>query len=165
MVTHINSVVAPSTALFRCFMYEIKIIIIRVNMISIVFLLPFFQHVYFMHSIYNVVVVVVEIHFNSIQSSQLTCACDIGVSVPVIAAVYKQVKVSSYIAQYPILRIAQSALHITSLANLFNQTPSQLIWEASSHMLQLMREGCSYTYPPLVYSQVLIYTAEWTGAM
>ena len=58
-------------------------------------------------------------------------------------------KVSSYIAQYPILRIAQSALHITSLADLFNQTPSQLLWEASSHMLQLMREGCSYTYPPL----------------
>ena len=58
-------------------------------------------------------------------------------------------KVSSYIAQYRILRIAQSALHITSLADLFNQTPSQLLWEASSHMLQLMREGCSYTYPPL----------------
>ena len=77
----------------------------------------------------------------------------------------KKVKVSSYIVQYPILRIAQSALHITSLADLFNQTPSQLLWEASSHMLQLMREGCSYTYPPLVYSQVLIYTAEWTGAM
>ena len=57
-------------------------------------------------------------------------------------------KVSSYIAQYPILRIVQSALHITSLADLFNQTPSQLLWEASSHMLQLMREGCSYTYPP-----------------
>ena len=49
-------------------------------------------------------------------------------------------KVRSYIAQYPILRIAQSALHITSLADLFNQTPSQLLWEASSHMLQLMRE-------------------------
>ena len=41
--------------------------------------------------------------------------------------VYQQLnkkKVSSYIAQYPILRIAQSALHITSLADLFNQTPS-----------------------------------------
>ena len=76
-----------------------------------------------------------------------------------------QNKVSSYIAQYPILRTAQSALNITSLADLFNQTPSQLLWEASSHMLQLMREGSSYTYPPLVYSQVLIYTAEWTGAI
>ena len=68
--------------------------------------------------------------------------------------------VSSYIAQYPILRIAQSALHFTSPADLLNQTPSQLLWESSSHMLQLMREGCSYTYPQLVYSQVLIYTAE-----
>ena len=61
----------------------------------------------------------------------------------------KKVKVSSYIAQYPILRIAQSALHFTSLTDLFTQTPSQFLWEASSHMLQLMREGCSYTYPPL----------------
>ena len=58
-------------------------------------------------------------------------------------------KVSSCIAQYQILRIAQSALHFTSLTDLFNQTPSQLLWEVSSHMLQLMREGCLYTYPPL----------------
>ena len=61
----------------------------------------------------------------------------------------KKVKVSSYIAQYLILRIAQSALHFTSLTDLFTQTPSQLLWEASSHMLQLMHEDCSYTYPPL----------------
>ena len=52
------------------------------------------------------------------------------------------------IAQYPVLRTAQSALHFTSLTDLFTQTPSRLLWEASSHMLQLMREGCSYTYPP-----------------
>ena len=58
-------------------------------------------------------------------------------------------KISSYIAQYPILRITQSVLHFISLADLFNQTPSQLLLEASSHMLQLMREGCSYTYDPL----------------
>ena len=62
---------------------------------------------------------------------------------------YKKVKASSYIAQYPVLRTIQSALHFTSLTDLFNQTPSRLLWEASSHMLQLMREGCSYTYPPL----------------
>ena len=61
----------------------------------------------------------------------------------------KRVKASSYIAQYPVLRTAQSALHFTSLTDLFTQTPSRLLWEASSHMLQLMREGCSYTYPPL----------------
>ena len=52
-------------------------------------------------------------------------------------------------AQYPILRIAQSALHFSSPTDLFNQTPSQLLWEASSRMVQLMRGGCSYTYPPL----------------
>ena len=61
----------------------------------------------------------------------------------------KKSKGSSYIAQYPVLRTAQSALHSTSLTDLFTQTPSRLLWEASSHMLQLMREGCSYTYPPL----------------
>ena len=33
--------------------------------------------------------------------------------------------------------------------DLFNQSTSQLLWEASSHMLQLMRDGCSYTYLPL----------------
>ena len=58
----------------------------------------------------------------------------------------RQVKASSYIAQYPVLRTVQSALHFTSL---FTQTPSQLLWEASSHMLQLMHECCSYTYPSL----------------
>ena len=58
-------------------------------------------------------------------------------------------KISSYTAQYSILRIEQRTLHFTSLADLFNQTPSQLLWEASSHMQQLKREGCPYTYPPL----------------
>ena len=61
----------------------------------------------------------------------------------------KQVKASSYIAQYPVLRTVQSALHFTSLTDLFTQTSSRLLWETSSHMLQLMREGCLYTYPPL----------------
>ena len=56
---------------------------------------------------------------------------------------------SNYIAQYPVLRTAQSALYFTSLTDLFTQTPSRLLWEAYSHMLQLMRDGCSYTYPPL----------------
>ena len=39
-------------------------------------------------------------------------------------------KVSSHIAQYPILTIAQSALHFTSLTDLFNQKPSQLLAHA-----------------------------------
>ena len=56
-------------------------------------------------------------------------------------------KVNYYIAQYPVLRTVQSALHFTSLTGLFIQTPSRLLWESSNHMLQLIREGCSYTYP------------------
>ena len=63
--------------------------------------------------------------------------------------VFIQAKASSYTAQYPVLRTIQSAIHFTSLTDLFTQTPSRLLWEASSHMLQLIREGCSYTYPPL----------------
>ena len=61
----------------------------------------------------------------------------------------KKVKAISYIAQYAILRTVQSTLHFTSLTDLFTQTPSRLLWEATSHMLQLMHEGCPYTYPPL----------------
>ena len=55
--------------------------------------------------------------------------------------------------QYPVLRTVQSALHFTSLTDLFTQTPSRLLWEASSHMRQLMRE--SYTYPPLSIARYL----------
>ena len=61
----------------------------------------------------------------------------------------KKVNENTYIAQYPVLRTVQSGLHFTSLTDLFIQTPSRLLWKASSHMLQLMREGCSYAYPPL----------------
>ena len=53
-------------------------------------------------------------------------------------------KVNFYIAQYPNLRNIHSALHFTPLADLFNQTPSQLLLEACSHMLQLIREGNIY---------------------
>jgi len=63
--------------------------------------------------------------------------------------VSKVKKAGSYIAQYPVLGTVQTALHFTSLTDLFTQTPYRLLWEASSRMLQLMREGCSYTYPPL----------------
>ena len=56
---------------------------------------------------------------------------------------------SSYVPQYPVLRTAQSTLHFTSMPDLFNQTPSQLLWQAFSHLLQLIHKGCSYTYPPL----------------
>ena len=40
-------------------------------------------------------------------------------------------KVSSYMAQYPVPRIAQSTLHFTFMTDHFNQTPSRLLWEAS----------------------------------
>ena len=61
-------------------------------------------------------------------------------------------KASSYIAQYPVLRTVQSALHLATLTDLFNQTQSRLLWGASSHMLQLllvMGDGYLYTYSPL----------------
>ena len=58
-------------------------------------------------------------------------------------------KASLYIAQCSVLRTFQSFLHFTFPTDLITRTPSRLLWEASSHMLQLMREGCSYTYPPL----------------
>ena len=74
-------------------------------------------------------------------------------------------KASSYIAQYPVLRTVQSTLHFTFLTDLFTQTPSRLLWEASSHMLQLMRES-SYTYPPLSivrYSFIQLSELEQCG--
>ena len=49
-------------------------------------------------------------------------------------------------------------------ADLFNQTLSQVVWDASSHVLQLMCDGCLYISTN-VYSQVFIYTAECTGTM
>ena len=46
-------------------------------------------------------------------------------------------------------------------ADLFNQIPSQLVWEVSSHTLQLIRDGCSYTYPPLsIASYSIIQPSE-----
>ena len=72
----------------------------------------------------------------------------------------RQVKASSYKTQYPVLRTVQSTLHFTSLTDLFTQTPSRLLWEASSHMLQLMCERLLVHISTTVYSQILIYTAE-----
>ena len=41
------------------------------------------------------------------------------------------------------------SMRFTSLTDQFTQTQSRLLWEAPNHMLQLMREGCSYTFPSL----------------
>ena len=49
------------------------------------------------------------------KEKPLGCDLDVGVS-----GQLKGLKVSSFIAQHTILRIAQSALHFTSLAVLFN---------------------------------------------
>ena len=46
-------------------------------------------------------------------------------------------KASSYIAQYPVLRTFQSALYLTSLTDLFTQTPSRLLWEAFIQLSEL----------------------------
>ena len=61
--------------------------------------------------------------------------------------------------QYPVVRTVQSTLHFTFLTDLFTQTPFRLLWEASSHMLQLMRKG--YTYPPLsIFRYLFIQLSE-----
>ena len=53
--------------------------------------------------------------------------------------------IRSHIAQYPIIRVAQSALYFQySLTDLFNRTPSQLLRETKA-TVQLMREDYSYT--------------------
>ena len=55
-------------------------------------------------------------------------------------------------------------LHVTPLADLFNQTSSQLLWEAPGHTA-INAERLLIQIPNTVYSQVLIHTAECTGAM
>ena len=54
-------------------------------------------------------------------------------------------KVSSYIAQYPVLGTAQSALHTSPLADLFILDFSG----KHSAMLHLLREDYLFKYPPL----------------
>jgi len=83
------------------------------------------------------------------QHNCITIAMNRGTWMCFLTFKKAKVKASSYIAQYPVLSTVQSALHFTSLTDLFTQTPSRLIWEASSHMLQLMHKGCLYTCPPL----------------
>ena len=58
-------------------------------------------------------------------------------------------KANSYITRHPVLRMQSALNFIWTLTDLFTQTPSRILWEASSHMLQLMHGDYSYTYPPL----------------
>ena len=85
----------------------------------------------------------------------------------------KQLKVCSYIVQYPVCWTIQSGLHFTPLADLFIPTPTQLLWEAFSHtaitarrlFIHIFHYCLTHIFPPLsIASQVLIYTAAWTGA-
>ena len=69
-------------------------------------------------------------------------------------------KASSYIAQYPVLRTAQSALHFTSLTDLFNQTPSRLLYESIQPSAAINARRLLVHIAATVYSQVLIYSAE-----
>ena len=68
-----------------------------------------------------------------------------------------KVRVCFYIAQYSVRWTAQSALHFfPSLADQFIPTPTR---KHSSHAA-IARNDYALTFPP--YSQVLIYSAEWT---
>ena len=71
-----------------------------------------------------------------------------------------KVKVSSYIAQYLILRISQSR---PSLADLFNQTSSQLLWEAIQPYAIINARRLLIYISTTVYSQVLMYTKTAQG--
>ena len=60
----------------------------------------------------------------------------------------KNVKVRSYIAQYPVHRTAQSALHFTPWQTCSFQGHLNFSGKHSA-MLQLLREDYSFTFPPL----------------
>ena len=70
MVIHVNNVVAPSIALFRCFMYVLSNDKGKHDKYCTFTL--FFNKWYCMHCLYNVVIVVVEnkFQFNSICHSK-----------------------------------------------------------------------------------------------
>ena len=70
----------------------------------------------------------------------------------IVVFVLFRIKVkSSYIAQYPVLRIAQLTLHFTPW-----QTPSQFLWEAFSHAA-INAWRLFVQISTTVYSQVLIH--------
>ena len=69
-------------------------------------------------------------------------------------------KIRSDIARYQVLRTVQSARHFTSLADVFNRTLSQILLEASSHMLHINARKLVVHISTTVYCQIFIYTAE-----
>ena len=67
--------------------------------------------------------------------------------------------VGSYIAQYPVLSIAQRTLHFTSLTDLFNQTPTQLLCEGSI-VAAIYAQRLLIQISTTVCSQVVMHSAE-----
>ena len=66
--------------------------------------------------------------------------------------------------RYPVSWTAQTTLHfLPSLADLFIPTPTRLLWEAFWPCSNYARRLFTHIFTT-VYTQVLIYTAEWTGA-
>ena len=72
----------------------------------------------------------------------------------------KNVKLCFYIAQYPVHWTAQSSLH----SDLFIPAPTRLPWEAFLATQQLRAKTNHSIISTTVYSYVVMYTAEWTGA-
>ena len=78
---------------------------------------------------------------------------------------HRKGKTGSYITQYPVLSTVQSALHFTPLTDLFTQTHiSASLGSIHPYATINARRLFAHT-STTVYSQILIYTAEWTGAM
>ena len=68
-----------------------------------------------------------------------------------------------YIAQYRFSWTAQNALHFAPLAVRFIPKPTRLLWEAFSPRSNYERRQFTHI-STTAYSQVLISTAEWSGA-
>ena len=69
-------------------------------------------------------------------------------------------KASSYIAQYPVLRTAQSALHFTSLTDLYTQYTISASLGSIQPYATITARRLLVHISTAVYSQVLIYIAE-----
>ena len=87
----------------------------------------------------------------------------------IVASDLVKVKVRSYIARYPVHRTAQSALHFTPWQTCSFQGHLNFFGKYSA-TLQLLREGYSFTYPPLsvlpgthLYSWVNCGNVGWSN--
>ena len=81
-------------------------------------------------------IVILQSRHHWLRTSQLTCRC-VSSHINAFSLDGGYVNVSLYTAQYPFLVTVQSALHFISLADLFNQIPSQLLWEEAINAQRL----------------------------